>query len=51
MEKLIIILEILLSFIILCALCYGKIHYKNERHLQNVRQLTFGGQNAEGYFR
>ncbi|MBI5474328.1 MAG: PD40 domain-containing protein [Ignavibacteriae bacterium] len=24
--------------------------YSNERHLMNVRQLTFGGQNAEGYF-
>lgn len=24
--------------------------YKNERHLENLRQLTFGGQNAEAYF-
>lgn len=26
------------------------IHYPAERHLSNVRQLTFGGQNAEAYF-
>lgn len=28
----------------------GRIHYDGERHLANVRQLTFGGQNAEAYF-
>jgi len=26
------------------------IHYANEKHLKNVRQLTFGGDNAEAYF-
>jgi Tol biopolymer transport system component len=26
------------------------VHYEGERHLTNVRQLTFGGQNAEAYF-
>ncbi len=26
------------------------IHYENERHLKNVRQLTFGGDNAEAYY-
>lgn len=25
-------------------------HFKGERHLDNIRQLTFGGQNAEAYF-
>lgn len=25
-------------------------HYEQEKHLQNVRQLTFGGDNAEAYF-
>ena len=25
-------------------------HFKGESHLQNIRQLTFGGQNAEAYF-
>jgi TolB protein len=32
---------------------YGKdslIHYSQEKHLKNVRQLTFGGDNAEAYF-
>lgn len=28
----------------------GPVHDPRERHLANVRQLTFGGQNAEGYF-
>lgn len=26
------------------------IHYPQEKHLKNVRQLTFGGDNAEAYF-
>lgn len=24
---------------------------EDEKHLKNIKQLTFGGQNAEGYFR
>ncbi|EPB79528.1 WD40-like protein [Ancylostoma ceylanicum] len=28
----------------------GVVHFKGERHFRNVKQLTFGGQNAEGYF-
>ncbi|VDK53916.1 unnamed protein product [Anisakis simplex] len=28
----------------------GDIHFKEENRLKNIRQLTFGGQNAEGYF-
>lgn len=27
------------------------IHYPGEKYFANVRQLTFGGSNAEGYFR
>ncbi len=27
-----------------------KIHYKQEKHLKNIRQLTFGGDNAEAYW-
>uniref|UniRef100_A0A0N5C881 Peptidase_S9 domain-containing protein n=1 Tax=Strongyloides papillosus TaxID=174720 RepID=A0A0N5C881_STREA len=26
------------------------LHYPGENHLKNIKQLTFGGQNAEGYF-
>ena len=26
------------------------IHYKEESHLKNIRQLTFGGDNAEAYW-
>lgn len=43
----------------LCVLCGSKNHAQNqtsdlalpqEKHLRNIRQLTFGGQNAEAYF-
>jgi Tol biopolymer transport system component len=27
-----------------------KIHYDKEKHLANIKQLTFGGDNAEAYF-
>ncbi|MDZ7743671.1 MAG: hypothetical protein U5Q03_18540 [Bacteroidota bacterium] len=26
------------------------VHYPQEKHLQNIKQLTFGGDNAEAYF-
>src|SRR5215204_2815815 len=26
------------------------IHYPEEKHFKNIRQLTFGGDNAEAYF-
>lgn len=29
---------------------YKNIHFNEEKHLKNVQQITFGGQNAEGYF-
>ena len=28
----------------------SKIHYKKEKHLTKIKQLTFGGDNAEAYF-
>lgn len=28
----------------------NKIHYPQEKHLKNIRQLTFGGDNAEAYW-
>jgi Tol biopolymer transport system component len=28
----------------------GRVHYTGEERLSNIRQLTFGGQNAEAYF-
>ncbi len=27
-----------------------ELHYKGEKHLANIKQLTFGGDNAEAYF-
>lgn len=26
------------------------VHYEGEKHFKNIRQLTFGGDNAEAYF-
>jgi Tol biopolymer transport system component len=28
----------------------NKIHYEKEKHLKNIKQLTFGGDNAEAYW-
>jgi len=28
----------------------NKIHYKQEKHLKNIKQITFGGDNAEAYW-
>ena len=28
----------------------SEIHYYQEKHIQNIKQLTFGGDNAEAYF-
>ncbi|MBT8316768.1 MAG: hypothetical protein HKP59_04020 [Lutibacter sp.] len=28
----------------------NKIHYEEEKHLKNIKQLTFGGDNAEAYW-
>lgn len=45
---------ICIAFTILCHLiCYSQndtIHFPGETHFANIRQLTFGGDNAEAYF-
>lgn len=40
----------ILLFLAASALAEGTLHYEGEVHLKNVRQLTFGGENAEAYF-
>ncbi len=49
--------KILPLLLILCVSCSSNPEKKSstlalyeEKHLSNIRQLTFGGQNAEGYF-
>ena len=32
------------------SLLHDTIHFPGETHFKNVRQLTFGGDNAEAYF-
>jgi Tol biopolymer transport system component len=57
----ILILLSALAVLVLIAPCFGtidaahapaddKLELPNEKHLRNVRQLTFGGENAEAYF-
>ncbi len=50
--------KILLSLLLLSACAHktvappttASLHFPEEKHLRNIRQLTFGGQNAEAYF-
>jgi Tol biopolymer transport system component len=37
-------------FILLANLCFFWVSAQEEPHLKNIRQLTFGGDNAEAYF-
>jgi len=39
-----------LTFILISYNTLAQIHYPQEKHFKNVRQLTFGGNNAEAYF-
>jgi Tol biopolymer transport system component len=39
-----------LTFIFISYNTLAQIHYPQEKHFRNVRQLTFGGNNAEAYF-
>lgn len=41
-----------LTFLLLslCAFSQTTVAYPQEKHLQNIRQLTFGGDNAEAYW-
>lgn len=41
----------ILFFLLTGSVVLAKLHFSAEHHLGNIRQLTFGGQNAEGYFR
>jgi len=43
-------LRILFAFLLtFCSLAF-ELPAENEKHLMNIRQLTFGGENAEAYF-
>src|SRR5437773_2538314 len=41
---------LLLMLIPIFAFAQDTLIYPNETHLKNVKQLTFGGENAEAYF-
>lgn len=43
-------LILLLTFTALAAQNSDSLRHADERHLRNIRQLTFGGTNAEAYF-
>ncbi|KAM3722258.1 Tol-Pal system protein TolB [Dirofilaria immitis] len=42
--------NIIFAFLSIATIIFAKLHFPAEYHLSNIRQLTFGGQNAEGYF-
>jgi TolB protein len=41
---------IFIFIITLSVSSFGQLQVQGERHLQNIKQLTFGGENAEAYF-
>mgnify|MGYP001558081349 CR=1 FL=1 len=44
-------LSVLVSLVLpLVALAANPLNFEGEKHLANVKQLTFGGDNAEAYF-
>ena len=46
MKGIIIVLVLLIS----ASSSFAQLHYPEEKHLRNVKQLTFGGDNAEAYW-
>jgi len=49
-------MKTIFSFLIIAAVSAtafsqnGNLHFEGEKHLKNIKQLTFGGENAEAYF-
>ncbi len=43
-------LAIILATVATVSAQPGPIQFEGEKHLQNIKQLTFGGENAEAYF-
>src|SRR5947207_1548022 len=63
MKKLLLLLPLIACFFVSCnqqakvpaettvaRIDTSAIHFMGENHLKNVRQLTFGGENAEAYW-
>ena len=50
MKYLIIALFAILTLVSSVLSQIGPIEFAGERHLKNIKQLTFGGENAEAYF-
>ena len=47
----ILFFSVLVSILFMRSLSQdSKIRFESEKHLKNIRQLTFGGENAEAYF-
>ena len=43
-------LKLPLFLVVAVLLCISPAQTQNEKHLSNLKQLTFGGENAEAYF-
>jgi TolB protein len=50
MKSLYPVIFIIFTFLSIGAAQDGGLHQAGERHLANIKQLTFGGENAEAYF-
>lgn len=50
MKKLYLVCFVIITAVSTAAAQGGKLIVEGERHLKNIKQLTFGGENAEAYF-
>ncbi len=50
MRKSLITLVFIITQLLYVSAQESKIAVDGEKHLQNIKQLTFGGENAEAYF-
>src|ERR1043166_9513235 len=50
MSRSVILLTILLSVAPIAVFAQTDLTIAGEKHLKNIKQLTFGGENAEAYF-
>ncbi|MCV4785071.1 hypothetical protein OFM36_37130, partial [Escherichia coli] len=45
-----IVIAFIIALVVNCAGQDGNLLFPGEKHLKNIRQLTFTGENAEAYF-
>src|SRR5437867_6839360 len=50
MKNLYLVIVVIITFLSTASAQDNKLAAQGERHLRNIKQLTFGGENAEAYF-